>query len=84
MLVSSYDPAVLQRFADVVRQHATKGSLDAVVLTGDIATTGDIEELENALEFIEAPPDFRQLAQTAAKEPTLGCSDCKVEIPPTS
>jgi len=71
MLVSSYDVGVLQRFADFVHQHAANGLLDAVVLTGDIATTGDTEELEKALEFFEAPPDVRLRSQTSEQEPTL-------------
>jgi 3',5'-cyclic AMP phosphodiesterase CpdA len=71
ILVSSYDVTVLQRFTDFVYQQVARGSLDAVILTGDIATTGDPEELEKALEFFEAPPDYRLGTQTFEQEPTL-------------
>jgi predicted phosphodiesterase len=71
ILVSSYDVTVLQRFTDFVYQQAARGLLDAVVLTGDIATTGDPEELEKALEFFEAPPDYRLGTQSVEQEPTL-------------
>lgn len=71
IFVSSYDVSVLQRFADFVYKQAARGLLNAVVLTGDIATTGEREDLEKALEFFKAPPDVRLSTQTAEQEPTL-------------
>lgn len=71
ILVSSYDVSVLQRFADFVYQQAARGLLHAVVLTGDIATTGEREDLSKALEFFKAKPDFRLSTQTTEQEPTL-------------
>jgi predicted phosphodiesterase len=71
ILVSSYDVDVLQRFADFAYQQAARGRLDGVVLTGDIATTGELEDLSKALEFFKAQPDFRLGTHTIEDEPTL-------------
>jgi len=71
ILVSSYDVSVLQRFADFVYQQASRALLDAVVLTGDIATTGEWEDLNKALEFFKAQPDVRLSTQTPEQEPTF-------------
>lgn len=72
MLVSTYDPAVLLRLVDFIHKQVAKRGLDAVLLTGDIATTGDIDDLNKALDFIQAAPDPRLLSLTSEKEPTLG------------
>lgn len=71
ILVSSYDVDVLQRFADFAYQQAARGLVDGVVLTGDIATTGELEDLNKALEFFKAQPDFRLGTHTPEDEPTL-------------
>lgn len=71
ILVSSYDVSVLQRFADFVYQQAARGLLHAIVLTGDIATTGEREDLSKALEFFKARPDSRLATHTPEQEPTL-------------
>ena len=71
MLASSYDPAILQRFADFVHDQASKALVDAVLLTGDIATTGSTRDLEKAFDFIHAPADPRLRSQSTNKEATL-------------
>ena len=48
-LATSYDASVLQSFADFVR---SQRSLDAVLLTGDIATTGSYDDLATAHRFV--------------------------------
>ena len=82
MLVSTYDPAVLLRLADFIHAQAARGALDAVLLTGDIATTGDIDDLNKALDFIEATPDPRLPSLTTEKAPTLGGLDIPVWLLP--
>jgi len=71
ILVSSYDVGVLQRFADFAYQQAARGLLDGLVLTGDIATTGEFEDLSKALDFFKAQPDIRLNTHTSEDEPTL-------------
>jgi len=41
--------------------HNKKSSLDAIVITGDIATTGLDYDLERALQFIEGKPDAQDV-----------------------
>lgn len=82
ILASTYDPAVLQRFADFVHEHAAQGTLDAVIMTGDIATTGVTEDLHKARDFIQAPPDTRLRSQSMLKEPTLRGAKCHVWLLP--
>jgi len=48
-LATSYDASILQSFADFVR---AQRSLDAILLTGDIATTGSYEDLIAAHRFV--------------------------------
>jgi len=55
MLASSHDPSILLSFAKFVYQQSRKGSLDAVLLSGDISTTGAREDLDQAFDFIHAP-----------------------------
>lgn len=71
ILVSSYDVGVLQRFADFAYQQAARGLLDSLVLTGDIATTGEPEDLSKALDFFKAQPDIKLSTHTSEDEPTL-------------
>ncbi len=52
MLASSYDPSVLLSFAQFAYKQDTRGLIDAVILTGDISTTGSKEDLEKAFHFI--------------------------------
>jgi 3',5'-cyclic AMP phosphodiesterase CpdA len=49
-LTTSYDPSVLRAFSDFVSRHRL---LDAVLLTGDIATTGDYDDLVEAFQFVD-------------------------------
>src|SRR5207248_7567402 len=49
-LTTSYDPSILKAFSDFV---AKQRLLDAILLTGDIATTGDYGDLVRAHQFIE-------------------------------
>lgn len=57
MLASSFDPAILLSFASFVFKRAQKGLLDAVLLTGDVSTTGSTEDLEKAFDFMHAPAE---------------------------
>ncbi len=57
MLASSYDSSILLHLAKFAYQQAELGRLDAILLTGDIATTGSSEDLRKAHEFIHAPVD---------------------------
>lgn len=82
ILASTYDPAVLQRFADFVYQHAARGDLDAVIMTGDIATTGVVEDLRTAGYFIKTPPDARLGSQSLLRGPTLRGANCHVWLLP--
>ncbi len=68
MLASSHDPAILQRLASFVYKQSATGLLDAVILTGDIATTGATKDLEKAFEFIHAPADPRVPTQSASQK----------------
>jgi UDP-2,3-diacylglucosamine pyrophosphatase LpxH len=67
---SSFDPAVLERFTSFV-YNKMGGQIDAVLLTGDIATTGLPHDLEVARRFIEGPPHPRVPALNTRMEPTL-------------
>jgi 3',5'-cyclic AMP phosphodiesterase CpdA len=82
MLASTYDPSVLQRFADFVHDRAARGTLDAVIMTGDIATTGATEDLHKARDFIQAAADPRLRSQSALKDPTLNGAQCHVWLLP--
>lgn len=50
--------------------HDLKSSLDAIVITGDIATTGLDYDLEMALRFVEGPPDAQDI-RTSSGFPTI-------------
>jgi 3',5'-cyclic AMP phosphodiesterase CpdA len=54
---ASHSPGMLR--ALVTLADSQKGSLDAIVLTGDIATTGLDHDLLEALHFVDGPPDAR-------------------------
>ena len=72
MTASSYDPVVLKRFAHFVYNHSrTKfvdgavsiekepTKVDAVILTGDLATTGSPHDIERVSSFLSSPFDAR-------------------------
>ncbi|HEV2862433.1 MAG TPA: metallophosphoesterase [Pyrinomonadaceae bacterium] len=63
-LVSSYDPTLLLSLAEFVNDdyesnhvQGRGAPIDAIVLTGDIATTGRAKDLERARRFLEDPYD---------------------------
>jgi 3',5'-cyclic AMP phosphodiesterase CpdA len=68
MFASSHDPAILQRLASFIHKESAKGLLDAVILTGDIATTGATGDLEKAFEFIHEAADPRVPTQSARQK----------------
>lgn len=55
MLASSYNPAILTRLTGFVEKQIARNSLDAILLTGDIATTGTQADLKKAYEFVNEP-----------------------------
>jgi 3',5'-cyclic AMP phosphodiesterase CpdA len=71
MSASSYDPEILEALAEFIYEHAKRKStaeeevpeggekLDAVVLTGDLATTGSEDDIERVARFLEADSDPR-------------------------
>jgi predicted phosphodiesterase len=69
-LASSFDPSVLGRFTSFVHNRLG-GHIDAVLLTGDIATTGLKHDLEVAHRFIVGPPHPILPAFNTRMEPTL-------------
>lgn len=72
-LANSYDPTIFQEFAEFVNKQT---ALDAILITGDIATTGDYADLAKAHRFFEGgittpwfgtgsiEPTFDKLRQT--------------------
>ena len=61
-LASTYDPSILLRLADLIYSdyrgkyiNQASNPLDAVLLTGDLATTGKQRDLEAAVKFINGP-----------------------------
>jgi hypothetical protein len=69
-LASSFDPSVLGRFTSFAH-NKMGGQIDAILLTGDIATTGLPYDLEVARRFIEGPPHPHVPALNTCMEPTL-------------
>ena len=67
---SSFDPSVLGRFTSFVHNNLG-GRIDAVLLTGDIATTGLRHDLEVAYRFVTGPPHPVVQAVNTRMEPTL-------------
>lgn len=78
---SSFNPAVLGRFTSFVH-NKMGGQVDAVLLTGDIATTGLAHDLEVARRFIEGPPHSFVPALNTLMEPTLAGLDTPVWLLP--
>jgi 3',5'-cyclic AMP phosphodiesterase CpdA len=76
--VSTYDPLILLRLADLIYQdsigihiNGAANPLDAVLLTGDLATTGRQHDLEQAVKFIDGPVHQYLSTQTPDYVPTL-------------
>jgi 3',5'-cyclic AMP phosphodiesterase CpdA len=88
-LASTYDPAILLRLADLI-YHDYNGRyinqaahrLDAVLLTGDLATTGKHHDLEAAVKFIDGPVHPYLPTQTPDYVPTLASSRTPVWLLP--
>jgi len=78
-MASSFDPAILMSFADSVRKKAASGSIDAVILTGDLATTGSAADIHEAYEFLHAPSDPRNPIENANAKAKATLS--KVNVP---
>lgn len=55
--VSSHDPDVLEQLADFIRQETEDNRLNGIILTGDLATTGEIEDVLKVDEFLNEEPD---------------------------
>lgn len=73
-LVSSYNPAILYHLAEFIYDnylHSTPAPVDAIILTGDIATTGMKGDLEMALRFVEGPQSGADPLMCASLIPTL-------------
>jgi|GEM_PF-1919716 len=55
-MASSYDVSILKRFAEFVSTEVNNKRLDGVILTGDIATTGDPKDIDRIDKFFNEPP----------------------------
>ncbi|MBX7183755.1 MAG: metallophosphoesterase, partial [Vicinamibacteria bacterium] len=77
-LCSTHDPYVLEGVARHVHQNAD--TFDAVVLTGDVATTGAAADLEAARRFVESEASDLWLAE--GDTPTLAASTRQVSLIP--
>ena len=64
----SHDKIVLRAFA--IFAHNIRKTIDAMIITGDLATTGNLTDLQAAYEFLTAPAGQRSYL-TAVGEPTL-------------
>ena len=88
-LASTYDPAILLRLADLIYYDCTgtyidqaSSPLDAVLLTGDLATTGKQRDLETAVKFIDGPLHPYLPTQTPDYVPTIAASRTPVWLLP--
>jgi hypothetical protein len=77
---SSYNPLVLACFAKFVWKN--RASLNAVMLTGDIATTGSQKDLDVAHSFVTSTADIKIPWLNDKREPTLEGSGVNVWIMP--
>lgn len=89
---SSYDPELLKSLAWFVYENARRKfsatrvlveddgpeKIDAVILTGDLATTGDAKDIGKVKDFLTAPFDSRYIYLSAAKQATLTASQIPV------
>jgi 3',5'-cyclic AMP phosphodiesterase CpdA len=78
-LVSSHDLPLAEALAHFA--YVNRAGLDAVVLTGDLATTGDVEDLALARLFVSATPAEGDY-QTPDGFPTLAAADLPVLLLP--
>ena len=69
---SSWDSDVFQAFADLALELAEDGEIDGVILTGDIATTGAIEDLSRAHDVLYGRWRSSELTVGLNRLPTLG------------
>jgi 3',5'-cyclic AMP phosphodiesterase CpdA len=76
---ASHGNGKLKALTDLV--HDKRSSLDAVVITGDIATTGLDYDLERALRFVEGPPDAHD-ARVSSGFPTIGGAGLRIFLLP--
>ena len=81
MAASSYDPETLQALAEFIYNNARKkldqqdneifengkDKLDAVVLTGDLATTGGYDDIKLVADFLRSAPSFKCRYKSAEK-----------------
>ena len=88
-LASTYDPSILLRLADLIYSdyrgnyiNQASNPLDAVLLTGDLATTGKQRDLETALKFIDGPHHPYLPTMTRDFVPTLAASQTPVWLLP--
>jgi hypothetical protein len=65
----SHDPAPLRAFVQFA--HLNQQCFDAVLVSGDLSTTGDTADLQAAYDLYTAPPANPTTCLTAAGEPTL-------------
>src|SRR5437588_5472969 len=76
-IVSSYNPTITYHLAEFVYQnylYKWPAPIDAVILSGDIATTGLPDDLEVALEFFDGPKNPHTPLWLAPLVPTLAAS----------
>jgi len=78
-LVSTYEQALLSHFAKLIYDdcnnhpiHNLGTPVDAIILTGDLATTGLQKDLERVSEFLDGPPSATNPAVSINNYPTLG------------
>lgn len=75
---TSHSPVLAEAVAEVA--FSLRGSLDAVLITGDLASTGSDEDLREAHAFVTSPPTSLWLAD--ANSPTLAASDAAMIVLP--
>jgi predicted phosphodiesterase len=66
---TSHDPAPLRAFVNFA--HHNRDAFDAVLVSGDLATSGDRTDLDAAYQLYTAPPANPNVSLTPAGEPTL-------------
>lgn len=94
MAVSSYDPEILESLAEFIYENARRkldendvefeelgeDKLDAVVLTGDLATTGREDDIERVVKFLNARHN-RLLPHKADENDYRGATLSAVRVP---
>lgn len=76
--VSSHDPDVSEAFA--IWAHTCSSRFDVIILTGDIATSGEGDDLQAAHRFVASPAFFRY--KDLNDQPTLQGSGKRVLVLP--